>query len=483
MSSKSKRNRSRHQAKLKLFGQKIFNVDDQGGFLSNLGGLLPAARLAEDTRLIQSAAKLIPEWRDARYIDFSAVELLFQRVLLAVCGQPDAIDCSLFRDDPALKSSLCKAFGELLASQSTHTRMEQNIDAATIKAFESFPLQFFISQQKHAPQKLVIYVDGTAIRTYGSQEKSTWRGGYAQTQYFPLLATTDAGALLLAQLREGGCHDSRSADAITKLVQDLKTAWPEVKLTIVMDTGFNSPGLLDSLDELKVQYVIGYPTMHSVKCKVKDVAKAAEKQFKKLYGEPLYMDRHANKRWQEEHQRIRSLPTAERTAAESEASARHYRIIYGISHNGVNWTKERPLLVRVDFTDKGLDIRSVVTNVEGSTAEAIYEEKYCRRSRIEMFIKENKSHCKVPLSCQSFTANQFRFTVIQGLAYMLMHSMRNELPASQNQIALSTLRNRFLLIPVRIIETDRRLHWQLSSVHPHTTTVIRLCKKLEARTA
>lgn len=483
MSSDSKRNCPNHQAKMKLSGQKIFKVDNKGGFLSNLGGLLPAARLAEDTRLIQIAADMISDWRDPRYTEFSVYELLLQRILLAVCGQADAIDCSLFRDDPALTCSLGKALGQLPAGQSTHTRMEQGIDEATIEALEALPMQFFIQQQKRAPQKLTVYVDGTAIRTYGSQEKSTWRGGYAQTQYFPLLATTDNGELLLAQLREGGCHDSRSAEAITKIVRGLKNAWPEIKLTIVMDTGFNSPGLLDALEKLNVQYVIGYPTMHSVKCKIKDVAKAAELQFKKLYGEPLYTERKAAKKWQAEHQRIRSLPAAERTAAESAASARHYRIVYGILHNGVNWTKERPLLVRVDFTDKGLDIRSVVTNIEGSTAEAIYEEKYCRRSRIEMFIKENKSHCKVPLSCQSFIANQFRFTAIQGLAYMLMHMMREQLPSSLNKIALNTLRNRFVLIPVRIVETARRLHWQLSSVHPNSEAVIRMCKKFQTRMA
>ena len=485
MTSKFKRNRSRQQAKLKLTGQKIFNIDDQGGFLSNLGGLLPAARLAEDTGLIQTAANLIPEWRDSRYTDFPVDELLLQRVLLAACGQPDAIDCSIFRNDPALKCALGREpDGPPLASQSTHTKFEQSIDESTIASLEGLPLKFFIQQQKHAPQRLTVYVDGTAIQTFGSQQMSTWRGGkYSQSQYFPLLATTDQGDLLLAELRSGGYHDARSAETVVKLVCNLRAAWPNIKLTIVMDTGFNSPRLLEQLEKLNVQYVIGYPAMSSVKSKIKDITKSAEKQFKKLHGEPLYIGKGSKKKWQKEHERIRSLPGKDRIAAEKKAASRHTRIIYGLPHNGSSWKKDRPVLVRVDYTDKGLDIRCVVTNIEDSTAEQIYEEKYCRRSRIEMFIKENKSHCKVPLSCQTFTANQYRFTAIQGLAYMLLHMVRKELPASQKQISLNSVRNRFLLVPVQIISTPRRLCWRLSSVHPHTATVISMCKKLQSRTA
>ncbi|CAN5134820.1 hypothetical protein BH11CYA1_BH11CYA1_07210 [soil metagenome] len=186
----------------------------------------------------------------------------------------------------------------------------------------------------------LIYVDGTAIRTLGSQEKSTWRGGYGQTQYFPLLATTESGELLLAQLREGSQHDSRSTDAIIQLVQDLQKAWKDVKITIVMDTGFNSPGLLEKLDSLNVWYVIGYPTMSSLKSKIKDVIESAEKQFRKQFGEPLYTGKSKNKLWQKEHDRIRSLPTKERADAERKALARHVRIIYCIEHNNSKWPKD-----------------------------------------------------------------------------------------------------------------------------------------------
>jgi hypothetical protein len=229
---------------------------------------------------------------------------------------------------------------------------------------------------------------------------------------------------------------------------------------------------------------IHYPATSSVKSKIADIMKSAEKDFRKTHGEPKYIGKKGKEQWQQDHERTRSLPTEERMEAEKEMAKRHVRWVYQDDHNGVNWDGvERPVIHRVDYTDKGLDIRCVVTNIKkGGSAESIYENYYCRRARIETFIKENKSQCKVPLSCQKFTANQFRFTGLQGLTYMLLHLMRKELPVDQRNISLNTVRKQLLLVPVQVLISPRRLHWRLSSVHPHTHSVIRMARKLHART-
>lgn len=486
MSSKSKRNRRGQQALLKLEGQKLFTITGSGGLLSSFGGLLPVAKIAQASGLLSLAASKIPEWREHTLVDFKIEQLVSQRVFLATCGLGDAIDCSFFKNDPALKSILLKEPDERpLASQSTHTRLEQSISEETIKAIEALPLEFFFSQHKHTPKTLTIYFDGTAIRTYGAQEKSIYRGGdkYRQTQYFPLIATADSGELLLAQLRQGSDAEACSRPAISHLLLTIKEKWPTTKLTVVLDTGFNSPQLLSELEEEGISYVIGYPATSSVKSKIKDLIELVEEDFRKEFGEPLYMGKKGAAAWQKEHQRIRLLPASERMEAEKTMKSRHTRVVWAGLHNGVNWGEDRMVVNRVDYTDKGIDIRCVVTNVDGSLPEAIYEEQYCRRARIEMFIKENKSHCKVPLSCQTFTANQFRFSLIQSLTYMLLHMTRRELPPSKRNISIPTVRNTFVLAPVHILSTPRRLLWQLSSIHPASQQVTQLARKLHARTA
>jgi hypothetical protein len=486
MSSKFKRIGPQHQAFLKLEGQKLLDLNDGGGLLSSLGGLPVAAKIAQDSGLIKMAADCIPEWRDPDVLHHPHLLLLQERVFLASCGLPNALDCSLWKDDPALKSALGQApDGPSLPSQSTQTRMEQNISESTIEALEALPLKFFFRRNKYAPRYLTIYIDGSAIRTFGAQEKSTYRGGkkYSQNQYFPLIATTDAGDLLKAQLRPGGHSDACSVETVINLVRDIKAEWKHVQITVVMDTGFNSPELLSLLEAENVLYAIGYPTTSSIKSKIQDLMKNAEMEFRKLYGAPLYIGPDGNDMWQEEHERVRSLPTDQRMAAEKEMASRHVRWIYQNLHNGKNWDEDRPVIYRVDFTDKGLDIRCVVTNIKDGTAEAVYEGSYCRRSRVEMFIKEKKSHCKVPLSCQTFTANQFRFSGIQALAYMLLHLMRQELPGKHTKISLKTLRESLLLVPVLITVSERRIRWSLSSVHPGSKTIIRMSRKLQSRTA
>jgi hypothetical protein len=485
MTSKFRRNSPSRQAFLKLEGQKLLKMDDSGGFLSNLGGLPVLAKIAQDTGLIQMAAECIEEWRDPDRLELPLIELLSQRTFLTACGLPGAIDCSFWRNDPALKSALGKPLdAPALGSQSTHTRMEQSISDDTVKKLEAVPLDFFFKRHKHAPRVLTIFIDGTAIRTFGAQQNSVWRGGrkYSQTQYFPLIATTDDGDLLLAQLRSGADADARSVATVSKLLLDIKAQWKDIKLTVVMDTGFNCPELLDLLEAESISYAIGYPSTSSVQSKMKDLCNSAEKEFRQIHGEPLYIGPNGSELWQQEHERIRALPAKERMLAEEEMNRRHVRWVYQTPHNGVNWDCDRAVIHRVDFTDRGLDMRCVVTNIQDGLAEAVYDQQYCRRARVEMFIKEHKSHCKVPLSCQEFTANQFRFA-LQSLAYILLHTLRLELPVRDQKISLLSVRKLLLQIPVHIISTARRLVWALSTVHPTTLTLITMARKLHARTA
>jgi len=486
MSTKFRRKLRISQAHLKLEGQKLFSIDDSGGVLSNFGGFPILASLAHKSGLLRSALAKIEDHRNSSRVKHPMALLLLERILLNSAGFPDATDCSFWSNDPALKSSLgCAMSGPPLPSQSTQTRWENGISSSSIEGLEALPLEFYFSQQEHAPRSLTIYLDGSAIRTFGTQQNSMYRGGkkYSQTQYFPLIATTDGGELLLAKLREGSASDASTLAIIKDLLKKVKGQWKDISLTVVMDTGFNSPALLDFLDEENISYAIGYPCTSSVRSKIKDLMRAAESEFRKTYGAPQFMGKKAKKEWQSEHERIRSLPQDQRVTAEKQMLSRHVRWIHQSDHNGTKWCEDRPLIHRVDFTDKGLDIRCVVTNIKDGLAEEVYDDFYCRRSRIEMFIKEQKSHCKVPLSCQEFTANQFRFSGIQALTYMLLHMLRNELPESNKPISLSRIRQQILLVPVLIKETERRLHWSLSSVHPHSKTLVHLARKLNSRTA
>jgi hypothetical protein len=485
MSSKFRRKQPTRQANLKLEGQKVFTITDAGGVLSNFGGLTLAAQIAEKSGLLSAFLSKVEDPRLGP-VKHPFDKLVLQRLLLTAAGFPDAIDCSFWSDDPGLKALLgCSLDGPSLASQSTQTRIENRISEKSIQGLEWLPLEFFFSQKEFAPRGLTVYLDGSAIRTFGAQQKSLYRGGkkYSQTQYFPLVVTTHEGDLLFAQLRDGSASDADTLKTIKKILLKIKSKWKDVQLTVVMDTGFNNPKLLSFLDGTKILYAIGYPCTSSVKSKIKDLIKCAQSDFHKRHGPPRFPGKKGKKEWQKEHERIRSLPRKERMEEERKLLHRHVRWLYQSDHNGANWDRDRPLIHRVDFSDKGLDVRCVVTNIKEGLAEDVYDNYYCQRSRIEMFIKEQKSHCRVPLSCQEYRANQFRFSGIQAFSYILLNLVRNELPESLRPISLSRLRQQILLVPVLIVETARRIYWNLSSIHPCTNTVIHVARKLNARTA
>jgi len=140
--------------------------------LTALGGVTSLAKAAEVTGLVAMAVERIEPWRDEGLVEHEIKTLLSQRLYLGACGHTDALDCSLFKDDPGLKSVLgLEPDGPSLPSQSTHTRMENSMSEDSLNKLEELPLEYFLSSHEHTPRELTIYFDGSAIRTYGSQQK------------------------------------------------------------------------------------------------------------------------------------------------------------------------------------------------------------------------------------------------------------------------------------------------------------------------
>jgi len=63
--------------------------------------------------------------------------------------------------------------------------------------------------------------------------------------------------------------------------------------------------------------------------------------------------------------------------AQAEAVRRYTEIRYGAK----SWRCERRVAARIEATKKGLDIRYVVTNQAGGSAEWLYDTMYCAAAR------------------------------------------------------------------------------------------------------
>jgi hypothetical protein len=153
-----------------------------------------------------------------------------------------------------------------------------------------------------------------------------------------------------------------------------------------------------------------------------------------------------------------------RAEAEAEIVRRYAETRYGAK----SWGCERRVAARIEATAQGLDIRYVVTNLQGGSAEWLYDTLYCARGQAENLIKLHKGQLASDrTSCRSPLANQVRL-VLHTAAYWLMLGVRDAIPRSHALATaeFTTLRMRLLKIAGRISETATRVRIAFAAACP-----------------
>ena len=120
------------------------------------------------------------------------------------------------------------------------------------------------------------------------------------------------------------------------------------------------------------------------------------------------------------------------------------------------------------MTDKGLNPRYVVTDLEGD-AQALYDEVYCARGEMENRIKEQQLGLFADrTSCSGWWANQFRL-LLSSCAYVLMEAVRRVglVGTDLARAQVGTLRLKLLKIGTVIVRNTRRIRLFFSSAYPY----------------
>jgi len=175
--------------------------------LSSDAGILLARQAEEQEQICRGLAECIEEWRDTNKVTHSLHQLVSQRVYQLVGGYEDANDSNILRHDPIYKIScerLPIANEELLASQPTITRMENQVKKPEVAKMRSRMVDGFIAGYQQPPAEIVLDIDGWADPTHGQQQLSCFHGYYGQHMYFPVLINeAKSGYPLVLQLRAG----------------------------------------------------------------------------------------------------------------------------------------------------------------------------------------------------------------------------------------------------------------------------------------
>lgn len=407
-------------------------VDFAGGTLTTDAGLLLVREFDEQRGLSADVVRRITDTRDARYITHDLDALVRQRLYQIAAGYEDVNDADRLRHDPTFQ--VVAADGRTpLGSQPTLSRLENAIEWPAIQRLARTGVDWFCAHaygpDEH-PADLILDLDSTDDPTHGTQQLALFHGWYDQHMYHPLLWFEGrTGLLLRSRLRPG--RDASAAcvvDELRHVLGPLRRRFPHTPIFLRGDAGMATPAVEAKLEAERVSYVLGIGTNRVFKARVAGLVAKAERRYERT-RRPVFL----------------------RTS---------------FWHRAKSWPHQRRILVKIDVTAQGLNVRFMVTNRCGRAADLIAW--YDDRGTSENWIKELKLDIHADrLSCHRFRANAFRLQLHSLALLLLAHFRRAVLAGTRLASAtIGTIRLHLLKVAGRVVRSVRRVWFHLASHWP-----------------
>lgn len=385
-----------NQKTLDLFplGDKKIELSYSGEQISSDGGLLLLREVENQIGLIDGISSFITDTRDSRYINHTIRELITQRVFQIAAGYEDCNDCNDLRGDMVFKTCAGRLpqTGSDLASQPTMSRLENAIGPRDLIRMGKYFLDDFVSSYTSAPGVIVIDCDDTNNDTYGGQQLTLFNHYYHGHCYMPLHIYEGLSGKLITTILKPGRRNKQNnvASLLKKIVRHLRKQWPGTMIIVRGDSHFASKDFMQwSAGQPRTGYITGLSGNKKLHELAATTIESAQREFKQ-YGKPV---------------------------------KRYHSFMYQAG----SWETSQKVVVKVEVSSLGTNIRYVVTNLVQIRAKELYEKGYCARGAMELRIKEHKLYLKSDRSsCNSFYANQFRL-FLHSIAYVLLHTMQKQL--------------------------------------------------------
>jgi hypothetical protein len=373
---------------------KKIELSFSGERISSDGGLLLLREVENQVGILERISSCITDVRDSRYIDHTLKEMITQRVFQIAAGYEDCNDCNDLRSDMVMKTCANRLpqTGDDLASQPTMSRLENTVNTRDLYNIGRQLLDFFVASYSTQPGVIIIDCDDTNNNTYGQQELALFNNYYHDHCYMPLHIYEGLTGKLITTILKPGRRNKQNnvASLLKKLICHLREKWPDTLIIVRGDSHFASK---DFMEWCADNPLTGYITGLSGNKKLHELARmtidSAEREYKQ-YGRPV---------------------------------KRYHSFMYQAG----SWEIPQKVVVKVEVSAMGTNIRYIVSNLAKIRAKELYEKGYCARGAMELRIKEHKLYLKSDRSsCNSFRANQFRL-FMHSIAYVLLHTMQKEL--------------------------------------------------------
>lgn len=440
------------QLRLSFHPQASVVVEFDAPEISSDGGALLLRGVDDRLGLTAGMAACLSEDREPCRIRHSRQEQVRQRIFQIALGYEDCNDADHLRQDPLLKTVCDRTPQDPcgLSSQPTLSRFENAQEGQALRRLLDFFEDSYVASLPADTHQIILDIDSTDDETHGAQQLSFFSGFHGHSMYHPLLVFDgESGQLVSVLLRPGNVHASRgAAGLLRRLVSRIKQRFPQVQIAVRGDSGFCTPHLLNTLEQLnaefgEVEYLFG------------------------LAKNPVLLRQAA--------------PTMDRAEELFRRRGEKTQCFASFAYAAQSWPHARFVAAKAEHGQKGANPRFVISSLEGFPADLLYR-AYCERGQCENMIKDLKNALQADrLSCSSFRANFFRL-LLHAAAYRLLFALRQQVAPQSAELGraqFDTLRLRLLKVAAWVTQSVRRIRVRLPQAFPFTEVFSRLAVQLE----
>lgn len=445
------------QMEFQQLGRRAVIGRFDGGSISSDGGGLLLREVDKRTGISERLARCFRDYRKQKRIEHPVGSMIRQRICGIALGYEDLNDHDRLRHDVVLGVLSEKEEpggtgrvretdqGKPIAGKSTLNRLELTPEQASEKsrykkivadgaAIDELMVAIFIESYQSAPSEIVLDIDATDDPLHGHQEGRYFHGYYAQYCYLPLYIFC-AEHLLCARLRTADKEPASGVLAeLSRIVGQIRAAWPEVRIIIRGDSGFCREEIMRYCEADQLDYVLGL----AKNSRLKQALQSEMSQAHKLY----------------------------------QSTQQPARVFKDFRYRTKrSWFCERRVVGKAEYLAKGENPRFIVTSMktEQIEARALYEDVYCARGEMENRIKEQQLALFADRTSTSWMrSNQLRL-YFSSFAYILVHALRR-LGLQGTELAKAqcdTIRLKLFKIGAQIRVSVRKLWISFSESYPY----------------
>jgi hypothetical protein len=416
-------------------GGKDLVLRFDGGELSSDAGVLALREIEARLGVADRLAGCLKDARAPDRVVHSLAEIIRFRLLMIAAGYEDGNDATSLRHDPVFKMALDQLpeTGRHPCSQSTISRLENLPDLRALLRMGRSMVDLYCTSFRQVPGRITLDIDDTFDAVHGGQQLRLFNAHYDEYGFQPIVVFDGDGRFVASVLRPAKRPKGVEIRAfLRRLLRAIRANWPRTSILLRADSHYCCPEVLDWCRANDIDFVFGVAPTTTLRAHVKTLEASTKARFDVVPGGDKL------RRYKEFHD------------------------------GAASWSRVERIVARVEAGPEGTDSRFVVTNLQGRTARAIYDDIYCRRGQAENHIKSWKTHLAADrTSCSSATANQFRLFLHAG-AYWLMWSLRALAPkrSTWRVAQFDTLRLKLIKIAARVIEMKTRIKVHLPSAAP-----------------